>query len=38
MYANEIELARSEAGASTDLIAPYKALGGGADAEPPPNT
>jgi NodT family efflux transporter outer membrane factor (OMF) lipoprotein len=29
LYAAEIELARSEAGASTDLIAVYKALGGG---------
>lgn len=34
-YLSEIELARSEAGASTDLIAVYKALGGGANAAPP---
>ena len=32
-YAGEIELARSEAEASTDLIAVYKALGGGANAQ-----
>jgi NodT family efflux transporter outer membrane factor (OMF) lipoprotein len=31
LYAAEIELARSEAEASTDLIAVYKALGGGAN-------
>jgi NodT family efflux transporter outer membrane factor (OMF) lipoprotein len=35
LYATEIELARSEAAASTDLIALYKALGGGADAAAP---
>ena len=34
LYAGEIELARSEAEDSTDLIAVYKALGGGANAEP----
>ena len=34
LYAGEIELARSEAEASTDLIAVYKALGGGANAQP----
>lgn len=34
LYAGEIELARSEAEASTTLIAVYKALGGGANAEP----
>jgi outer membrane protein TolC len=32
LYAGEIELARSQAAASTDLIAVYKALGGGTDA------
>jgi outer membrane protein TolC len=31
LYAAEIELARSEEKASIDLIAVYKALGGGAD-------
>lgn len=31
LYSAEIELARSEAKTSTDLIAVYKALGGGAD-------
>ncbi|MFA6162594.1 MAG: efflux transporter outer membrane subunit [Methylobacter sp.] len=35
LYVSEIELARSEAKASTDLIAVYKALGGGANAQPP---
>ncbi|MGX2039844.1 efflux transporter outer membrane subunit [Methylocaldum sp. MU1018] len=35
LYAAEIELARSEAGASTQLIAVYKALGGGANVQPP---
>jgi outer membrane protein TolC len=35
LYATDIELARSEAKASTDLIAVYKALGGGANARPP---
>lgn len=34
LYIAEIELARSEAEASTDLIAVYKALGGGTDAQP----
>jgi NodT family efflux transporter outer membrane factor (OMF) lipoprotein len=34
LYAAEIELARSEAEASTNLIAFYKALGGGANAAP----
>ncbi|WP_340123335.1 efflux transporter outer membrane subunit [Methylobacter svalbardensis] len=34
LYAAEIELARSEAEASTNLIAFYKALGGGANATP----
>ena len=34
LYAGEIELARSQAEASTDLIAVYKALGGGANAQP----
>jgi NodT family efflux transporter outer membrane factor (OMF) lipoprotein len=34
LYAGEIELARSEAEASTNLIAVYKALGGGANALP----
>jgi len=37
LYVAEIELARSEAGASTNLIAVYKALGG-ANAVPPANT
>ena len=37
LYVAEIELARSEAEASTDLIAVYKALGGGANAMPPEN-
>jgi NodT family efflux transporter outer membrane factor (OMF) lipoprotein len=36
LYAAEIELARSEAGASTDLIAVYKALGGSTNSIPPP--
>lgn len=35
LYAAEIELARSEERASTNLIAAYKALGGGADAVVP---
>ncbi|MFZ2312021.1 MAG: efflux transporter outer membrane subunit [Methylobacter sp.] len=35
LYAAEIELARSEAETSTNLIAFYKALGGGANATPP---
>ncbi|HEY8219246.1 MAG TPA: efflux transporter outer membrane subunit [Methylobacter sp.] len=35
LYAAEIELARSEAAASTHLVAVYKALGGGAKAEVP---
>ncbi len=35
LYVSEIELARSEAKASTDLIAVYKALGGGANAQSP---
>jgi NodT family efflux transporter outer membrane factor (OMF) lipoprotein len=35
LYAAEIELARSEADASTDLIAVYKALGGGTNALAP---
>lgn len=35
LYVAEIELARSEAEASTNLIAVYKALGGGANARPP---
>jgi NodT family efflux transporter outer membrane factor (OMF) lipoprotein len=35
LYAAEIELARSEAEASTNLIAFYKALGGGANATSP---
>jgi len=35
LYVSEIELARSEAKASTDLIAVYKALGGGANAQLP---
>jgi len=35
LYVDEINLARSEAEASTDLIAVYKALGGGANAIPP---
>jgi NodT family efflux transporter outer membrane factor (OMF) lipoprotein len=34
LLAAEIELARSEAAASTNLIAVYKALGGGATAQP----
>jgi NodT family efflux transporter outer membrane factor (OMF) lipoprotein len=34
LYVAEIELARSEAGASTNLIAVYKALGGGANPRP----
>jgi NodT family efflux transporter outer membrane factor (OMF) lipoprotein len=34
LYVAEIELARSEATASTQLIAVYKALGGGANAQP----
>jgi NodT family efflux transporter outer membrane factor (OMF) lipoprotein len=34
LLAAEIELARSEAAASTNLIAVYKALGGGANAQP----
>jgi outer membrane protein TolC len=34
LYAAEIELARSEAEASTNLIAFYKTLGGGANATP----
>ncbi|HYE37969.1 MAG TPA: efflux transporter outer membrane subunit [Methylocaldum sp.] len=38
LYTAEIELARSEAGASTNLIAVYKALGGGANARLPANT
>ncbi len=33
LYAGEIELARSQAEASTDLIAVYKALGGSANAQ-----
>ncbi|WP_162232516.1 TolC family protein, partial [Methylogaea oryzae] len=37
LYAADIELARSEAEASTNLIAVYKALGGGANAAPPHN-
>lgn len=36
LYSVEIELARSEAKASTDLIALYKALGGGAAMAAPP--
>ncbi|MXS80571.1 efflux transporter, outer membrane factor (OMF) lipoprotein, NodT family [Nitrosomonas eutropha] len=36
LYSAEIDLARSEAKASTNLIAVYKALGGGADATVPP--
>jgi outer membrane protein TolC len=32
LYVAEIELARSEAAASTHLVAVYKALGGGAKA------
>jgi len=36
LYAAEIELARSEAEASTDLIAVYKALGGGINPITPP--
>lgn len=35
LYSAEIELARSEAKTSTDLIAVYKALGGGAEATAP---
>jgi outer membrane protein TolC len=35
LYAAEIELARSEADTSTNLIAFYKALGGGANAMSP---
>jgi NodT family efflux transporter outer membrane factor (OMF) lipoprotein len=35
LFVAEIELARSEAQASTNLIAVYKALGGGADAAAP---
>ncbi|OAI25787.1 efflux transporter outer membrane subunit [Methylomonas koyamae] len=35
LYADEIELARSEAATSTNLISVYKALGGGAGIEPP---
>ncbi|WP_022947817.1 efflux transporter outer membrane subunit [Methylohalobius crimeensis] len=35
LYVAEIELARSEAAASTNLIAMYKALGGGAEARQP---
>lgn len=35
LYVDEISLARSEAEASTNLIAVYKALGGGANAIPP---
>jgi len=38
LFVAEIELARSEAGASTDLIAVYKALGGGANATLPEAT
>lgn len=38
LYVAEIELARSEAGTSTNLIAVYKALGGGANAGSPGNT
>lgn len=34
LYAADIELARSEAATSTNLIAVYKALGGGANAQP----
>ena len=36
LYVDEINLARSEAEASTNLIAVYKALGGGANAQPQP--
>lgn len=36
LYADEINLARSEGEASTDLIAVYKSLGGGANAQPQP--
>ena len=35
VYLDEINLARSEAEASTNLIAVYKALGGGANAQLP---
>ena len=35
LYAAELELARSQAAASTNLIAVYKALGGGANAQSP---
>ena len=35
LFVAEIELARSEASASTNLIAVYKSLGGGPDAMPP---
>ena len=35
LYAAELELARSQAAASTNLIAVYKALGGGANAPSP---
>ncbi|MDO9310770.1 MAG: efflux transporter outer membrane subunit [Nitrosomonas sp.] len=35
LYVSEIDLARSEAKASTNLIAVYKALGGGANVIPP---
>lgn len=35
LYADEIDLARSEAATSTNLISVYKALGGGAGIEPP---
>jgi outer membrane protein TolC len=36
LYLDEINLARSEAEASTNLIAVYKALGGGANAQSQP--
>jgi NodT family efflux transporter outer membrane factor (OMF) lipoprotein len=36
LYVGEIELARSEAEASTNLISVYKALGGGSNFIPPP--
>ncbi len=37
LYIAEIDLARSQASASTNLIAVYKALGGGANSTPPEN-
>lgn len=38
LYAADMELALSEAAVATDLIAVYKALGGGANASEPPET